>query len=49
MSTRRHNQDCGDRHLRISAAPANQIVALAARLETQLRNRSRVIDHLDAY
>jgi hypothetical protein len=44
-----HNQDCGDRLMRVAAPPANQVIAFAARLEAQLRNRSRVVDHLDAY
>jgi len=35
--------------MRIAAPPANQVIAFAARLEAQLRDRSRVVDHLYAY
>jgi hypothetical protein len=46
---RRHHQDCRDRSRSISASPADQIVAVASGLESDLGNRCRVIDQLDAY
>jgi hypothetical protein len=44
LSASRHHQDCHDRPRRISASPANEIVALASRLKADLGNRSGIVD-----
>jgi len=49
MSPSRHHQDCGDGPLGIAASLANQIVAIASGLETDLGNRGRIVDQLDTY
>jgi phosphoserine phosphatase len=49
VSACRYHQDRGDRSLRIAASPANQVVAVASGLETDLGNRRRIVDQLDTY
>jgi hypothetical protein len=45
----RHHQDCGDSSTLIAASAANQIVAFASSLESDLGNRSRIVNQLDSY
>jgi len=45
----RHHEDCRDRSLPIAASPANQIVAVASSLKSDLGNRSRIVNQLDSY
>jgi hypothetical protein len=40
----RHHEDCRDSSRRISASPANQIVAIASRFKSDLGNRSRIVN-----
>jgi len=49
VSTRGHHQDCRDRALRIATSPANQVVAFASSLKSDLRDRRWIVDQLDSY
>jgi hypothetical protein len=49
VSAGRNHEDCRDRSILISASPANQIVALASSLESDLGYRSRIVNQLDSY
>jgi hypothetical protein len=48
LSTGWYYQDCGDRYSRVAAAPAREVIAVAAGFEAELGNRGWVVDQLDA-
>lgn len=49
MSAGRHDEDCRDRHRRIAASPASQIIALAPSFESKLGNGGGIVYQLDPY
>jgi hypothetical protein len=49
VSSRRHYQDCDDHPLRVCASPADQVVAVASGLESDLGDRGGIVDQLDSY
>ena len=48
VTARGHDHDCGDRRqLRVTASAAYEVVAFAARFESELRDRRGIVDQLD--
>jgi hypothetical protein len=48
VSSRRNYQDCDDLSLRVCASPADQVIALASGLESDLGDRGGIVDQLDS-